>query len=266
MERFSFFNDVDGDRVYYAEDFARHLQTYFTNGIFNNGCQILANTNDMSVNVSIGSANINGYRYDNDAIKTLMIENADGVLNRIDNIVIRWDLTNRTITTQVIKGAFADNPVAPDLVRTSTIYDLRIAKISVPSGTIEITQDLVTDTRFDTNDCGNVISTVQTPDTTDIFAQYDNEFHKWFETVKEELTNTPVGNLQSNVNSILEILGLDVDTYSSTKTYALEDLVVYNHKIYACTTAIETPEEWNEAKWEFVPFLIEENEESEEEI
>lgn len=68
-------------------------------------------------------------------------------------------------------------------------------------------------------------------------------------------------NINETIQAFLEILGLDVDTYSSTKTYALEDLVVYNHKIYACTTAIETPEEWNESKWEFVPFLIEESEE-----
>ena len=194
MEKFSFFNDVDGDRVYYAEDFARHLATYFTNGIFNNGCQVLADNDDMSVNVSIGSANINGYRYDNDAIKTLTVDNADGVLNRIDNVVIRWNLTERTITVMVVKGAFAENPVAPDLVRTSTTYDLRIAKISVPAGTTEITQNLVTDTRFITSDCGNVISTVQTPDTEQLFIQiqaiFDNtidtmtgDFDTWFEHV-----------------------------------------------------------------------------------
>ena len=183
MEKFSFFNDVDGDRVYYAEDFARHLATYFTNGIFNNGCQVLADNDDMSVNVSVGSANINGYRYDNDAIKTLSIANADGVLNRIDNVVIRWDLTNRTITTQVIQGAFAENPVAPALVRTSTTFDLRIAKISIPAGTTEITQNLVTDTRFITSDCGNVISTVQTPDTEQLFIQIQAIFDNTIDTI-----------------------------------------------------------------------------------
>lgn len=202
MEKFSFFNDVDGDRVYYAEDFARHLATYFTNGIFNNGCQVLANTNDMSVNVSIGSANINGYRYDNDSIKTLAIENADGVLNRIDNIVIRWDLTNRTITVQVVKGTFADNPVAPDLVRTSTIYDLRIAKINVPAGTTTITQDLIEDTRFNDSECGNVISTVQTPSFEDIYIQFTTEFDDWFNDIKGKLDGDIAGNLQNQIDEI----------------------------------------------------------------
>ena len=123
MEESSFFNDVDGDRVYYAEDFAEYFIPFFTNGIFNNGCQVLGNTNDMAVNLSTGRAFIEGHRYRNKQVKTLAIDNADGVLGRIDNIVIRLDLTNRNITAQVIKGTFSNNPVAPNLTRTSTIYD-----------------------------------------------------------------------------------------------------------------------------------------------
>ncbi len=188
MEKFSFFNDVNGDRVYYAEDFARHLSTYFTNGIFNNGCQVLANNNDMSVNVSIGSANINGYRYDNNVIKKIVLETADGVLNRIDNIVIRLDLTNRNILTQVIKGVPAENPIAPDLVRTSTIYDLRIATVHIPAGTITITQDLVSDRRFFSEECGNVISAVQTPNTENLFIQIETKFNNLLSSMNNSLT------------------------------------------------------------------------------
>ena len=251
MEKFSFFNDVDGDRVYYAEDFARHLATYFTNGIFNNGCQVLGNNDDMSVNVNVGSANINGYRYDNDAVKTLSIDNADGVLNRIDNIVIRLDLTNRNIITQVIKGTPASSPVAPDLTRTSTIYDLRIAKVSIPAGTTEITQDLITDTRFITSDCGNVISTVETPDTEQLFIQiqqqFDNflednttEFDTWFNNVKGQLSTDVAGNLQNEIDAIntdveqlqtdVDILQEDILPFEKSRTISNESVDVYKPK------------------------------------
>lgn len=200
MEKFGFFNDVGGDRVYYAEDFARHLARYFTNGIFNNGCQVLANNNDMSINVSIGSANINGYRYDNDAVKKLQLDVADGVLNRIDSVVIRLDLTNRKITAQVIKGTPADTPVAPSIVRDSTIFDLRLATISIPKGTTTITQDLVSDRRFFSDECGDVISTVQTPDTEDLFIQIETAFN----------------NLLASMNSMLAKFNTDSETALST--------------------------------------------------
>ena len=257
MEKSSFFNDVDNDRVYFAEDFARHLAQYFTNGIFNNGCQVLGNNNDMSINVSVGAAQINGYRYDNDTIKVLNIDNADGVLNRIDNIVIRLDLVNRMISSQVIKGSFAENPVAPELVRNSTIYDLRIAKISIPAGTTTITQDLITDTRFLSNDCGNVVSTVNTPDTKDIFIQYQkvfedtlknffNDFSSWFENVQELFNNTDLGE----VNKKLENLN----------DFKADDLIIEDDKLQLTANnekigdgienllQFEVIEEWDEAK------------------
>lgn len=244
MEKCSFFNDVDGDRVYYAEDFAMHLAMYFTNGIFNNGLQVLADTNDMSVNVQTGSANINGYRYDNDAIKTLSIDNADGVLNRVDNIVIRLDLTNRLISTQVIKGTFAQSPVAPDLVRSSTIYDLRIAKVSIPAGTTTITQDLVTDCRFLTNDCGDVISTVQTPDTENLFIQIEqiftntinemtDNFETWFQHIKDHLSEDSAGELQSEIDAILvdvEELQGNILNFEKSRTISDENVDVYKPK------------------------------------
>lgn len=212
MEKFSFFNDINDDRVYYAEDFARHLKKYFTNGIFNNELKVIAN-NDMTITIKEGDANIEGYRYTNtgDLVKT--IDNADGTLNRIDNVVLRLDLTNRLISAQIIKGTFEDKPVAPELVRTSTIYDLRIAKISIPAGTTTITQDLITDTRFITSDCGNVISTVQTPDTENLFIQMqtlfekqinelNNNFEIWFDSIKNQLDSDAAGNLQNQINNL----------------------------------------------------------------
>lgn len=212
MEKFSFFNDVNDDRVYYAEDWARHLKKYFTNGIFNNELNVVSN-NDMTITIKEGDANIEGYRYTNtgDLVKT--IDNADGTLNRIDNVVLRLDLTNRLISAQIIKGTFADKPVAPELVRTSTIYDLRLAKISIPAGTTTITQDLITDTRFITSDCGNVISTVQTPDTENLFIQMqtlfekqinelNNNFETWFDSMKNQLSSDAAGNLQNQINNL----------------------------------------------------------------
>lgn len=212
MEKFSFFNDVNDDRVYYAEDWARHLKKYFTNGIFNNELNVVSN-NDMTITIKEGDANIEGYRYTNtgDLVKT--IDNADGTLNRIDNVVLRLDLTNRLISAQIIKGTFADKPVAPELVRTSTIYDLRLAKISIPAGTTTITQDLITDTRFITSDCGNVISTVKTPDTENLFIQMqtlfekqinelNNNFETWFDSMKNQLDSDAAGNLQNQINNL----------------------------------------------------------------
>lgn len=214
MEKFNFFNDIDGDRVYFAEDFARHLAKYFTNGIFNNELRVVAN-NDMSITIEAGDANIEGYRYTNTDALQKTIENADGTLNRIDNVVLRLDLTNRLISAQIIKGTFAENPTAPALVRNTTVYDLKLAEVSIAAGVTTITQSMIKDTRLEESVCGVVTSTVKTLDTEKIydqlytkFEEYINqteaEFETWFNRIKNQLDSDAAGRLASEINEIVD--------------------------------------------------------------
>lgn len=236
MEKYTFFDDIDDDRTFFAADFAEHLATFFTNGIFNNGLQVAAN-DDMSITIREGHANIKGYRYINTDDLTLQIQNADGILNRIDNVVIRLDLTNRLISTQIIKGTFTQNAVAPNLVRNSTTYDLRIAKINVKAGSTKITQDLIIDTRNITSDCGNVVSAVQTLNSDEIFAQYQMLFDNFMTHIKGQLDTDIAGHLQLELdeldltkldkdNPIMEIL--DDGTFDLKKDLLFKDMSKFN--------------------------------------
>lgn len=225
MEKYSFFNDINDDRVYFAEDFARHLKKYFTNGIFNNELRVIAN-NDMSITIQEGDANIEGYRYSNtgDLVKT--IETADGTLKRIDNVVIRLDLTNRLISAQIIKGTFSDNPSAPALVRSSTVYDIKIAEVYVSNGITSITQSAIKDTRFEESVCGVVASTVETLNTEEIYDQLytkfeeyiqttEDTFSEWFNKIKNQPDSDAAGKL---ANQIYEIVKNGLKSYETTLT------------------------------------------------
>lgn len=233
MEKSSFFNDIDDDRVYFAEDFARHLAKYFTNGIFNNELKVIAN-NDMTVTIQEGDANIEGYRYTNTGDLTKTIDTADGSLKRIDNVVIRLDLTNRLISAQIIKGTFSDSPSAPSLVRSSTIYDLKLAEVYIGNGVTSITQANITDTRFNKNMCGNVVSTVETIDTTDVYNQLytkfeeiiqqeTTEFTAWFNRIKNQLDTDAAGHLAAEINKIV-----DSGLKSYTKTLTVDNWSLNN--------------------------------------
>lgn len=208
MEKYGFFNDVNDDRVYFSEDFARYFKKYFTNGVFNNELKVSAN-NDMTITIAPGDANIEGYRYTNTEDLIKIIDNADGTLSRIDNVVLRLDLTNRLISILVVKGSFASSPEAPALVRNTTTYDLRLAKITVSPGATSIAQDDIEDTRLNSADCGNVVSTVQQLDTEDIFVQYQTAFDQWFEQIKGKLSTDQAGNLQNQIDDINDLLIFD---------------------------------------------------------
>ena len=53
-------------------------------------------------------------------------------------------------------------------------------------------------------------------------------------------------NVGANVTALLAIFA---PAYSATSTYAEGALVTHGNKLYACSTAIETAEEWTAAHW-----------------
>ena len=173
MEKSSFFNSVSGDRKYQASDFAEYFNSLVTNGVFpdpSTNLQVLANGN-MTVTIKAGPAWIKGYHYLNDADLILTIAVADGVLKRIDRIVLKMDTVARNITAVVKKGTFASTPVAPVLQRDADAYELGLADVYVANGATSIIQANITDLRMNTTYCGWVNSLIQA-DTTAIFNQY----------------------------------------------------------------------------------------------
>ena len=75
------------------------------------------------------------------------------------------NLTNRLIELKVIQGAAAANPQRPTYNRTSDIYDLVLAEITVPAGAIELEAAHIKDTRPDNSLCGFVTGVVNQIDT-----------------------------------------------------------------------------------------------------
>ncbi|MCI5630192.1 MAG: hypothetical protein MR346_11295 [Clostridium sp.] len=236
MEKSSFFNSIqasDGsyDREYLAEDFARYFASFIGNGVFPNpstNLQVLSN-NDMTVSIDIGKAYINGYYYENTTKLVKTIDIADGVLNRIDLVVLRLDFTNREIKTYVKKGTFASSPKAQSLQRDSDMYELGIAEVHIDAGATTITQANITDLRLDSNSCGVVHGVVEQVDTTTIF----NQFEAWY----KEKTSEYESNMTSKIT--------ELDSVSKNKINELDTAVTskiakYETDMTASETNMET--------------------------
>ncbi|MED1419011.1 hypothetical protein [Bacillus smithii] len=245
MEKSSFFNSVNGDRKYKAEDFADYFSKFITNGVFPNiasNLQVIANGTDMTVTLKAGAAWINGYMYQNTDDLILPIDVADGVLNRIDRVVIQLNYAERLIKAVVKKGTFSSSPVAPSLQRDADIYEIGIADIAVNKGVTSITQSAITDLRLNTTLCGMVNSLLQA-DTTAIFEQYqdwferetsENEqefdqfmadqqqaFQTWFDSVKGQLSGDVAGSLANRITEVETDLAAHSADYVKHPGYAV---------------------------------------------
>lgn len=201
MEESGFFASINGDRKYKSDLIATFFSKLFTNGVFNNELQVQANDN-MTVTLKSGTAFINGYFYNNTVDKVINISLSDTEQSRIDSVVLRFSKENRQIIADVLEGSYADNPVAPELTRNSNIYELRLCNISVNKQADSITTSMIEDCRFNSTDCGQVISAVQQLDTTEIFAQYQAAFDALFEQMEGILSGDAAGELLVEINDI----------------------------------------------------------------
>lgn len=207
-EKCGFFNSNNGDRKYKADFFAEYFASFIANGVFPNpstGCQVMSNGN-MTVTLKLGKAWINGFYYNNDSDLVLPIDVADGVLKRIDRIVLQYSIIDRTIRAVVRKGTFASTPEAPVMQRNADYWELAIADILIANGAISVTQSAITDLRLNDSYCGIVHGLVNQADMTTIFNQYYTwfeetkasnlaEFQAWFDDLQYILSGDVAGNL-----------------------------------------------------------------------
>lgn len=199
MEKSSFFNSVSHDRTYRAEDWAEYFASFIGNGVFpvpSTGLQVVVD-NGMNLLLKAGKAWINGYFYNNTSDLTITIGTADGQLNRIDRIVVRWDLTNRIISAEVKSSAYSASPTAPALQRDADIYELALADVYVGAGVTAITQSNITDQRLNTSLCGVVAAVVDQIDT----EAFNAQLQAWFAEY-QSLSAAEYNTLVSYMNSL----------------------------------------------------------------
>lgn len=199
MEKSSFFNSVSHDRTYRAEDWAEYFASFIGNGVFpvpSTGLQVVVD-NGMNLLLKAGKAWINGYFYNNTSDLTITIGTADGQLNRIDRIVVRWDLTNRIISAEVKSSAYSASPTAPALQRDADIYELALADVYVGAGVTTITQSNITDQRLNTSLCGVVAAVVDQIDT----EAFNTQLQAWFAEY-QSLSAAEYNTLVSYMNSL----------------------------------------------------------------
>lgn len=207
MISYGFFNSVNGDRLYNADDISNYFLKLISNGVFatpSNSMQVVESSG-MNVDVTAGWGFINCKWLKNDAMYNLPIDAADIVLNRIDRVVMRLnaDSSLRNMELAIIKGTPAANPTAPALTRvTGGVWELSLASIYVGANVTAITQANITDERPDANLCGWVTGLIDQIDTTNLFAQFTAAFWDWFNGIKDQvLRNTLVRRYTTRIVS-----------------------------------------------------------------
>lgn len=193
-----FFNSVNGDKKYQADEMSRPYELLISNGVFatpegtpSNYLQVYP-SEGMRITVKAGRGIFFDKWLINDSDMPLIVEPSDVILNRIDSVVVKVDKSEavRAATIYIKKGTPASSPVAPELTRSGTVMEYKLANIRVNANVNTITQAMITDRRPYVEECGWVTSLVQQVDTTTLWEQWQAAFEDWFYNVRDTLASS----------------------------------------------------------------------------
>lgn len=185
-----------------------------TSGVFGaeNNLAMTVVQDSMSIKISDGvgwlsNANGDGIVFWNDSEQTngsklvLTHDVADGVLDRIDRIVVTWETTNYVAlpTISILKGTASINPTPPALTNNNIQRQISLAKVHIPAGTVSLLASMVTDERLDPSVCGIVTETVKI-DTSAMYDRVnkalqdvDNQSKAVLDAIQKELADLEAG-------------------------------------------------------------------------
>lgn len=227
-----YFNSVNDDRPYNAEQMTLYFEGLISNGIYESvgdRFQVTA-SEGMTITVGTGRAMIKSHWVKNDATVSLTLDAASAQYNRIDAIVLQYNATARSINLLVRKGDETTGmPSSPHYIRNNDIYELWLASVRIMKNTSAITQDMITDFRMSAL-CGYVTGLIKQVDTSDLYDQwqtaYENyfaqttaaidayfaarqaEFETWFASLTQDLR---VDTTLKSYYSTVTVSGTDVD-------------------------------------------------------
>ena len=204
-----FFNSVNGDRKYNAEQMSAIFDGLITDGIFDTvGDHFQVTPGDgLSVSVGTGRAWLNQTWSYNDSLYPIELTAASPTLGRKDLICLKVDksTSNRTNSIALIEGTPASTPTEPTVSDDSTngIYYHKLAAVTVPAGATSISAANIQNYIGLSTGTPYVTGIIETTAVDELWSQWDGEFNDWWEnTIKPIINTETVTRLQNNIDHI----------------------------------------------------------------
>lgn len=206
---FGFYNSLNNDRLYDANQFGALFDGIIQDGVFDNIGSALMTTagTGMQVLVGTGKAWFNKTWSDNDSVMPLTISESDVTRPRIDAVVLVVDKSNgvRANKIMVKKGEAAVEPQKPSMTTNDKDYwEHPLAWVTVPASATEIKKENI-EVQVGRAPTPFVTAILETTDISDLYENWEGQFETWFNNLKEQLSDDIVANLQRQIDEKLPI-------------------------------------------------------------
>lgn len=228
-----FFNSINGDRRYNAEQMAAIFDGLITDGIFDSiggHFQVTPAASGLGVNIGTGRAWLNQTWSYNDTAYPVTLDAASPSLGRKDLICIKVDKSSavRSNSLVVIAGTPAASPVEPTITDDTTngIYYHKLAAVTVAAGATSISAADITNYIGLSAGTPYVTGIIQSTTVDELWSQWDGEFNDWWDDIKDTLDENVVTTILNKIDHItpkeatMNLYGFShLDPPPSGKTY-----------------------------------------------
>ena len=233
------------DRAITSAPLRKLYKQLFSDGVMPNpstNMQVSAG-DGMNVIVAPGFAMCNGCLKLEEAQRTLAVQASSTAYDRIDTVVLRLNDNDseRICDLYILQGTPATSPVRPELTRTESIWELGLADLFVAKNSTVISNQRITDTRYETTRCG-IISSISQFDTETLYQQIQADlagfkeeeqadFIAWFEEIRAQLSEDAAGNLQNQIGSLPSLVTEIKDSLVNAINWVVNKLSTLANKI-----------------------------------
>lgn len=177
-----FFNSLNGDRKYNAEQMSSIFDGIVRDGVFASigDCFMVKESVSNTITVASGRAWFNHAWLLNDTIHAMTAEASELILDRYDAVVIEINHTDavRAGSIKFVKGTPSNTPAYPTLAKSDGVYQYPLAYIFRKAGSTSISQADIKN-MVGTSECPYVTGILEVHNIDNIVAQWEAQWRDW---------------------------------------------------------------------------------------
>jgi hypothetical protein len=224
-----FYNSLDHDRKYNAEQFGSIFDGVIHDGVYMNiggTMMVKATGSDMTVNIQTGRAWFNHTWTLNDTIYPITLPDAEQMLQKIVAIVleINNETNVRTNSFKTLVGTPASqNPQRPTLVNTESIHQYPLAYILIKPEVTVIKQEDITN-MVGTSACPFVTSVAASMNVDELIAKWENQWNNWFRQDQVDW-DALIVSINDQTNRLLSEIRNEFDSFMSDSSDSFDSFI-----------------------------------------
>lgn len=192
-----FFDSINHDRLYSADEMNRPYKRLISNGVFatpsgtaSTDLQVVSAGSGMNIVCNAGQGIFADKWFENPADISITVPNNTLTVPRRDSVIVQVDKRQSGRVGNIVyrTGTASANPQPPDIGLVDDVIEYRIANIYVAPGATNINNDAIVDLRG-SSECPWITSLIYQVDTSTLWTQYQYAYQQYYDNMTTNFEN-----------------------------------------------------------------------------